>query len=498
MFKSLTSTVKLNTEFWMGIILFWVMYLIPTPTGMSVPAQKTAAITLLMVCWWMSEAIPIPVTALVPLAAFPICSIMNSKTVAAPYANHNVFLFLGGFCMAIAMQKWNLHKRIALYIIRLIGQNQKQLVMGFMVATAFLSMWISNTATTMMMLPIALAITSHFHKNDSVSSNFSTVLLLSIAYSASIGGIGTLIGTPPNIVLAGQMNILFPEIPEIGFFQWMKVGLPLVIIFLPLVWWYLTSVAIPLKQEPIDDAGGVINEEISKMGKIKKEEALVLTVFVTTCLGWIFRKTIIIGPFTIPGWSDLLGISQYVHDSTVAIVAALILFMIPVDLKQRRYLLDWESARKMPWGILLLFGGGFALAKGFEVSGLSLWIGESLRGFSALPVILMIAVTCIIITFLTEVTSNTATATMILPVLAAMSVGMGMHPLLLMLPATLSASCAFMLPIATPPNAIVFGSGKIPIRMMAKTGLVLNFAGIFLVTFLVYFISFKIFDIALR
>ena len=490
--------IKLHIGFWLGIILFWVMYLIPTPEGMTPIAQKTAAVALLMVCWWISGAIPIPVTALVPLAAFPVFGILGCHATAAPYGNHNVFLFFGGFCLALAMQKWDLHRRIALIIIRAVGDSPRQLILGFMMATAFLSMWISNTATNMMMLPIGLAIIHHYHKNGLTQSNFGAALMLAIAYSASIGGIGTLIGTPPNIIFAGQIKILFPEIPEIGFFQWMLVGIPLVIIFLPLVWAYLTFLVFPLKEaQPLERGKHILDQEIAKLGKMKKEEVIVLVVFVLTCLGWMFRKSIAIGPLMIPGWSNLLGVENLVHDSTVAVIAALILFMIPVDLNKKKYLLDWESTKKMPWGILLLLGGGFSLAKGFEVSGLSAWIGEGIGGVSVFPVIVMIATICIVITLLTEVTSNTATTIMILPVLGAMALAIDVHPFLLMLPATISASCAFMTPVATPPNAIVFGSGQISIQTMAKTGVFLNLIGVVLVTLLIYFIATAVFGIVL-
>lgn len=490
-----TSVLKLNIGFWLGIAGFWTIYLMPAPEGMTLAGQKTAAVAVLMICWWISEAIPIPATALVPLAAFPLFGILTSKAAAAPYANQNVFLFLGGFCIALTMQKWNLHRRIALYIIRMVGARPRQLVLGFMVATAFLSMWISNTATAMMMLPIGIAIIHHFHKGEVIRSNFAQALMLSIAYSASIGGIGTLIGTPPNIVFAGQIRILFPDMPEIGFFQWMKVGMPLVVIFLPIVWAYLTYLAFPLEKKFSEQGGAVIDQEIGRLGPMKMEERVTLLIFVMTCLGWMFRKSITVGPLTVPGWSNLLGIEKYVHDSTIAIISALVCFMVPTDLKNKKYLLDWESTRDLPWGILLLFGGGFALAKGFESSGLSQWIGDSIRGFSQFPTILMVATICVLITFLTEVTSNTATTTMILPILGAMAPAIGVHPYLLMLPATISASCAFMTPVATPPNAIVFGSGHVSIREMAKTGAALNVIGVVLVTLLIYFVAIAAFGI---
>jgi len=315
--------------------------------------------------------------------------------------------------------------------------------------------------------------------------------MLSIAYSASIGGIGTLIGTPPNIVFAGQMKIMFPEIPEIGFFQWMLVGVPLVVIFIPITWWYLTSVAFPIKNDSTDRFSVIIDKELARLGKMRKEEKLVLAVFILTALAWIFR----------PGWSSLLGLGKSVNDATVAVIAALALFIIPVDVEKRKCLLDWQSASAIPWGILLLFGAGFSLANAFSVSGLSLAIGKSLQAFSGLPPVALIAMICLLITFLTDVTSNTATAVTILPILGAMSLSLGVHPYVLMIPATMSASCAFMTPVGTPPNAIVFSSGQISMKKMAQTGLALNFIGVGLVTFIVYFLAtaaFGISDLAAR
>ena len=484
--------------FCLGIAFFVLMLALPAPCGMSPRAKRTAAVTLLMVCWWISEALPIPATALVPLALYPILKIMDSKGIAKSYGHEYIFLFMGGFCIAIAMQRWNLHRRIALHIIKAIGDRPRRLVLGFMVATAFLSMWISNTATTMMMLPIGIAMIAHLGRGDSGQlgrSNFGTSLMLGIAYSASIGGIGTLIGTPPNIVFAGHIRDRCPGIAEVGFLQWMLVGVPLVIVFLPLTWWYLTYLVFPPEKKGIGEGGAVIDHEIASLGRMSRGEKCTLLVFVLTCLAWIFRKEIAIGSVTIPGWTNLLGIEEFVHDSTIAVAAALLLFMMPVDLKKREFVLDWESAVKLPWGILILFGGGFALANGFEASGLANWIGSSVTGLAGLPIILIIAVICLLITFLTETTSNTATTAMILPVLAGMSIPLGVHPLVLMLPATLSASCAFMLPVATPPNAIVFSSGQITIPTMAKTGIVLNLCGVVLVTAVMYLVAVPVFDI---
>ncbi|WP_347273083.1 SLC13 family permease [Candidatus Kuenenia sp.] len=486
--------------FGLGVVFFFIMLIMPAPEGMSPLAQKTAAVTLLMVCWWISEALPIFVTALAPLALFPILGIMNGREVAMPYAEDAVFLFLGGFCIAISMQKWNLHRRIALSIIKIIGNKPRQLVLGFMIATAFLSMWISNTATTMMMLPIGMALIAHFCGNEhdqKSKTRFGTALMLGIAYSANIGGIGTLVGTPPNIVFAGQLKILFPHAPEIGFFQWMKVGIPLVCAFIPLTWWYLTFWAFPPERKTGNADTNIIDKELALLGNLNKGEKYTLLVFILTCLAWIFRKDIAMGSLNIPGWSSYFGLDNHVHDSTIAIFAAIILFILPVDLKKREFVLDWESAVKLPWGILLLFGGGFALAKGFMVTGLSDWIGSNMVDLGTLPIVAMIIAICLLITFLTEITSNTATTTMILPILAALSVTLNIHPFALMLPATLSASCAFMLPVATPPNAIIFSSDQVTIPMMAKTGLVLNLFGVALITALIYLAAIPVFGVAL-
>jgi sodium-dependent dicarboxylate transporter 2/3/5 len=397
---------------------------------------------------------------------------------------------MGGFMIAMAMQRHNLHKRVALNIIHIIGNSPKKIILGFMIATAFLSMWISNTATAMLMLPIGIAVVDHVRDetNGIHNKSFGITLMLSIAYASSIGGVGTLIGTPPNIVFAGISQQLFPEIPSIGFVDWLSIGLPVVVIFLPIAWLYLIQVAAPVHKIVLPKNRDVIKSEIKKLGKIKRGEIITLIIFCFTALGWIFRRNIVIGNFSIPGWSDLLGIGEYIHDGTVAIIGAILLFVIPTNMKKFEFVLNWEWAKKIPWGILLLFGGGFALAEGFQESELDIWIGNGFSEiqYGSLP-ILIISV-CLLLTFLTEVTSNTATITMMLPVLAALALALKIHPFLIMIPATISTSFAFMMPVATPPNAIVFGSHYLKIGDMAKAGFFLNLMGVVLITSVIYLI----------
>jgi len=484
-----------------GVPLFVGLLLLPTPSGMSATAHRTVAVTVLMAFWWITEAIPIPATALIPLVAFPLLQITRVRAAAAAYADPNIFLFMGGFFMAVTMERWGLHRRIALQIIRILGTSPRRIVLGFMVATAFISMWISNTATTMMMLPIALAVLTHAREllrepdQSSFDPNFQTALMLGIAYSASIGGIGTLIGTPPNLVFVAAVKRLFPQAPEIGFFQWFLVGLPLVILFLPISWLYLTHLALPIRLKELPGGRKVIQEELQKLGPMSRAETYTLSVFLVMALGWIFRKDIQLGIFTIPGWSTLLGVSKWVHDSTVAIGVALLLFLIPVDFRRGVFLLDWKSAVRIPWGILILFGGGIALAEGFRTTGLAQWIGNQLVVLKGVPIPVMIVAVTAMLDFLTEITSNTAIATIFMPITAATALGMKMHPFLLMVPATIATSLAFMLPVATPPNAIVMGSGYVTVPQMARAGFGMDLLGIVMVFIIVYSLAIPIFGI---
>ena len=497
-------TIRNKIGFWLALPIFILILLLPFPESLSSQGQRTLAVAILMAWWWITEAIPIPATALIPIVAFPLLKILPIEKVVSSYGDSNIYLFMGGFLIAITMQRWELHRRIALQIIRIIGISPRRIILGFMVATALLSMWISNTATTMMMYPIGLAIILHINELllkekhvEGENGNFETVLMLGIAYSASIGGIGTLIGTPPNIVFAAAIKSIFPNAPEIGFLKWTMVGFPLVVMFIPLTWIILTRIVLPVKIKSVPGGKEVIASQLKELGPMKKAEKYTLIIFILTAIGWIFRQNIDFGFFTIPGWSNLLGLQDYVNDATVAICSAVLLFLIPVDFKKKEFLLNWDWAIRIPWGILILFGGGIALAGAFKSSGLAAWIGSNLDLFSHVPFLVMIMITCFMLTFLTEVTSNTATATIFMPILAATALAMKIHPFLLMIPATISASCAFMLPVATPPNAIIFGSGAVTIPQMAKAGFALNFVGIILVTIITYLIAIPVFGIVL-
>lgn len=484
----------------LGILLFALLMILPPPEGMSPQAMRMAAVAALMAVWWITEAVPFAAAALIPLAAFPLLDILPSRPTAACYGDKNIYLLLGGFIIAIAMQRWNLHRRIALFVLCRLGRTPNRLVLGFMIATAFLSMWISNTATTLMMLPIALAVAGGLTGNgdeNKVNNRLGTCLMLAIAYSASIGGLGTLIGTPPNLVLAGALKTIYPEAPEIGFVRWMGVGLPLVIVFIPVVWLLLTRVLHPPGESGEKCDPEVLQRQRRELGPIGRGEGLTLAVFTATSLLWIFRSPIDIGPVYVPGWSELFPNPSAIDDATVAIFMAILLFVLPVDLKKGIFVMRWRWAANIPWGVLILFGGGFALSAGFQASGLDGWIGGRLGVLRGVPVVLLVAAICLLITFLTEISSNTAVSNLMMPVLAATAVSIGVSPLLLMVPAAFSASCAFMLPVATPPNAIVFGSRLVRIPQMARAGLLLNLIGVVLITALVYSIAIPLFGIVL-
>ncbi|MEM7416060.1 MAG: DASS family sodium-coupled anion symporter [Gemmatimonadota bacterium] len=460
-----------------GVIVFVAMLALPGPGGLSPEGWRTAAVATLMAIWWMTEAIPIPATAILPLALFPLLGILDAPGASAPYASELIFLFMGGFFMAVTMEKWGLHKRIALRIMSFVGTSPDRLILGFMLATAFLSMWISNTATAAMMLPIALAVGEMFRPQDKEGPyEFGIALMLGVAYSASIGGIATLIGTPPNAVLAGAASELLGY--EIGFVQWMGVGLPVTMVMLPLTWLLLTRVLYP--PGPLTgDAAAIIDEERRSLGPVSRGEAITGAVFALTALAWVMRSEKSFGDVTIPGLQTL---SPSIRDSTIAMCAALVLFSIPVDWKKGEFTLDWKTAARIPWGVLVLFGGGLSLARAMDQSGLADWIGSVVASLGGTPAVVIVAAVAALVVFLTEMTSNVATTSMAMPVMAGAAVGLGMEPMLLMTSAALAASMAFMLPVATPPNAIVFGSGYLTIPQMVRAGIVLNLCAIVLIT----------------
>jgi sodium-dependent dicarboxylate transporter 2/3/5 len=482
------------------------LLLAPSIAGIPDPGRRTLAAAVMIASWWITVAIPIPATSLLPLVLFPVLGVMKAGTAATQYANNNIFLFMGGFIIALGIQRWGLHRRIALVIVRAIGTNPSRMVLGFMVASAFLSMWISNTATTLMMLPIAIAVIASMRevRGRSGIGGFAPALLLGVAHAATIGGIATKIGTPPNISFARILTILYPDAPEIAFSDWLLAFLPIAVVFLPLAWIVLTRVTHRVPRGELGAGREVIREELRKLGPMSPAEIRMLVVFALTALLWVFRGDIRLGDeFRIRGWAWLLEryvggpfVAENLHDATVAMGMAVLCFLLPGDPDEqgrRRALMDWPTAKKLPWGILLLFGGGFALAKGFADSGLSQELGEAFSsGVSGATPLLLVVATCLLLTYLTEVTSNTATTEVILPVLAGAAGAMGVNPLLLMLPATISASCAFMLPVATPPNAIVFGSGEVEMRHMVRTGTVLNLVGVALVALMFYFFSSRI------
>jgi len=455
---------------WGGVILFLLILYLPAPEYLSEGGWKTAAVALLMGTWWITEAIPISATALLPIFLLPVMNIVPIGDATAPYANPLIFLFLGGFILAVGMEQWGLHRRIALTIVRYVGTEPRSIIMGFILASAFLSMWVSNTATALLMLPIAtsvLQLADRRYEDHPGKHNFELVLLLSIAYACNIGGMGTLIGTPPNALLAGFMNENYAM--DIGFARWLTIGLPLVVITLPLMYFVLTNFIYPVRLQELPGGTAFINDQFKQLGPFSTPEKRVAVVFGLTALLWITRPL-------------LDNIITGLSDSGIAIGASLTLFMIPAGrAADRARLLSWRDLDRLPWGVLILFGGGLSLASAISTTGLAEWIGGRVEGLHAWPLLLLVLLVVTIIVLLTEMTSNTATTAAFLPVLASVAVGVGQDPLLLAVPATLAASCAFMLPVATPPNAIIYGSDRLNIPEMAKAGIWLNIIFILLI-----------------
>lgn len=471
----------------LGLLVFIILIFIQPPEGMNPLAMRALAVSMMMAIFWVSEAISIFATSFLPIALFPLLGVLDSKQIAESYAHHIVLLILGAFFVAKAIETNNLHKRIALGTIKSIGTSRSKVMLSFMIATAFLSMWTSNNSTTLMMLPIGLAILKREEELGANISRFAPALMLCIAYSASIGGTGTLVGTPPNLVFVSTAQELLPDYPSVLFNDWLKIGLPFVFLFLPIAWIYLIKYF-----KVVGDLQGskeVINKEYLDLGSISKAERYVLIIVVLYACGFIFRSQ----------WSSFLGVSGFVKDSTVAFLATLALFTVPTGTKNNKgktiRLLEWEDAKTIPWGIAMLIGGGLAIASAFKSSGLITWIGQTLN-IEGVPSIVIVILVVASMVFLTEINSNTATTAVFLPVLAGVSQAGGFHPYLLMVPATIAASCAFMLPSGTGPNASVLASGHLTIPEMARAGFWLNIIAIIAIILIFYFIVFPIMGIA--
>jgi sodium-dependent dicarboxylate transporter 2/3/5 len=478
---------------WLGPLLALSAFLLLSEVkgidgeGLGPEGRVTAALAVWMAVWWLTEALPLAGTALLPVVVLPLAGVSTMVQVTAPYASPLIFLFLGGFILGLAIQRFGLHRRIALQILLWVGSSPRRLIGGFMLASAALSMWISNTATAIMMLPIGVSVLSTLKVNRSrgeagnrcrssgpETDSFSTALVLGIAYACSIGGIGTLIGTPPNLVLAAFLRSQYDI--DLGMVEWLAIGLPLVAVLLPLTWLYLTRVAFRIPDTPLPYGRDIIKGELAKLGPIKGGERVVLLVFVATAAAWILRPQIV-------AWSGLGNLS----DATIAILAALLLFVIPVGESPRRSAMDWATVKQLPWDILILFGGGLSLAGAIATTGVDAFIGSGFAHFAGIsPYLLILGVTGVVI-LLTEITSNTAVTTTLMPVLAATAIATGAPPGMLLTAATLAASCAFMLPVATPPNAVVFASGHLDIGQMARAGLALNVVAALIISLIVFF-----------
>ena len=470
--------------FLIGVSVFLLLLILPIPSGLNTSAWSVAAVVTLMAIWWATEAIPVPVTALLPLALFPLLDVVSFKEAALPYANPNIYLFLGGFMLALAIERSGLHKRMALRMIIASGSNGSKLIGGFMLVAALISMFVMNTSTTLMLLPIGLAVCSVVSTtipgiSISETKFFDTALMLGIAYAATIGGMSTLVGTAPNIVFSAFMLETYNV--EISMSDWMTLGVPLAAIMLLSAWVVLTKFVFPTSFVTTNETKTHLKEMLTDLGPLTKDEIKISIIFALTALAWITRSVL-----------DNYEMFSGLTDAGIAIISAILLFIIPSS-THKDELLNWEKSNELPWGLLILFGGGLSIAAQINSSGLGIWIGEGLSVLGAVPPIFLILAVAALIIFLTEITSNVATTSTFLPVFGAVAAGIGILPVSLTVPVCLAASCAFMLPVATPPNAIVYGSGKFTIATMMKAGFVLNIIGIVIVTLFAYFLAPMIF-----
>ncbi|AUS06736.1 SLC13 family permease [Pseudotamlana carrageenivorans] len=494
------STIEANTTINMKLIIagllifFSIIFFVDLQPGMP-EVTYTAAIAFLMAFWWVTEALPIGVTSLLPIILFPVLGVLDGKSISGAYINYVIFLFIGGFVMALAMEKWNLHKRIALKILALVGGSPFRILLGFMLASSFLSMWMSNTATAMMMLPIAFSVTAALEEvyGEGKISSFAAGLLLAIAHACSIGGISTLVGTPPNLSFLRIFEIIYPNSPEISFGQWVVFAFPISVMIFAVSLGLIYLTYRPKGHiEKLDKS--FFRDKYRELGAVSLEEKRVFILFISLTLLWVFRSDLNFGIISIPGWSGFFKNPKYLNDGTVAIFVAMLLFIVPAS-KKNTALVDWKIMGKLPWHIVFLFGGGFALAKGFIDSGLSSYVGGLLAGTKDMSPLMLVGTLTTMMSTLTEFTSNTATTEMMLPIVSGLASEIQVNPLLIMIPVTLAASMAFMLPIATPPNAIVFGTGKLKMVQMIKTGLIIDIVATIIIVFMTLFWGTIIFEI---
>ncbi len=488
------STIQI-VGLYLGLLLFVLSYFFYDPEPSNPLLGKMLSVVVLMATWWVTEAIPLAITSLLPLVLFPLFKINNPETTAGAYMNSIILLYIGGFLVALAMEKWNLHRRIALNIIYKIGKDPRKLILGFMIAASFLSMWMSNTACAVMMLPIGMAIILKLEEefDKPTAHKLSVSLLVSIAYGTSIGGTATLIGTPTNLAFAKIYSSTFHGVEPITFSQWFVFGLPISIVIL-FVSWYIIVNWVAKIDKNLGMNSNLIKRELDLLGRMSYEEKVVIVMGSLTALLWIFRKDIAIGNFAIPGWSNISSAFILVDDSTVAVTMAVLLFIWPSKNGKAKAMLEASAIRDLPWTAILLFGGGFAIADGFTASGLTKYFAAQFNLMGHMPLYMSILLSCLVVTLVTEFVSNIATVQMFLPVLAAWALAQHIHPLYLMIPATIMSSMAFMMPVGTPPNAVIFGSGRISIADMVKYGWGLKIASLIIVVIMIL-ILFTLLDI---
>ena len=458
-----------------GFILGPTIFILLQAFGFNEPIYDVIALAIWMIVWWVTEAVPIPVTALLPIIILPLTGIFSVSQATAPYASPIIFLFMGGFLIALGLEKHGLHLRLALNLLKITGSSGNGIILGFMIASSLLSMWISNTATAVMMLPIASSVVGLLSSKQGLNKNFALALMLSIAYSANIGGTMTLIGTPPNVVMAGYLNQLLNF--QMGFAEWLMIGIPSGLFLLTITYFLLTRLLFANNIKHVEGSTELITSELEKLGKISKEEKLVIIVFLITAFGWILKPQI----------NELIG-KPLLTDHVTAMIGGVLMFSMPVNLKDQNFLMRWEDTSKLPWGILLLFGGGMALANALAEVGIIEMIGEFVSSITEVQPFVFIIVITLIVLLMTEVMSNVALVTILIPVIIGVANGINLDPLLLIIPATLASSCAFMMPISTPPNAIVFSSGHITMKEMMKAGVWLNFIAVLVIALLCYWI----------